>query len=177
MIAIDVAVQVALISGLSGGLVSIIIKILSSSLEKSEASGNDADAAKALSESARVQVETYGKAFVDPLKDRVEALEGENGTLRSLLVDSQERYDLQRRSHNEQIESLQLQIKNLTTSVNNQRDQIVFLIEQGETKDKTIQRMQEEIDQLRRENRQLRDQIESLRTENALLKTQPVGGG
>ena len=70
-----------------------------------------------------------------------------------------------------------LQIKNLTTSVNNQRDQIVFLIEQGETKDKTIQRMQEEIDQLRRENRQLRDQIESLRTENALLKTQPVGGG
>jgi len=177
MIAIDVAVQVALISGLSGGLVSIIIKILSSRLEKSEASGNDADAAKALSESARVQVETYGKAFVDPLKDRVEALEGENGTLRSLLVDSQERYDLQRRSHNEQIESLQLQIKNLTTSVNNQRDQIVFLIEQGETKDKTIQRMQEEIDQLRRENRQLRDQIESLRTENALLKTQPVGGG
>jgi len=177
MIALDVTVQVALVSGLVAGLVSIVIKLLSARVEKSEAAGNEAEAARALSESARLQVETYGKAFVDPLKERVEALEGENGTLRSLLVDSQDRYDLQRRSHNEQIESLQVQIKNLTTSVNNQRDQIAFLIDQGETKDKTIQRMQEEIDQLRRENRQLRDQIESLRTENDLLKTQPVGGG
>lgn len=175
MITLDVAVQVVLISSISGLLSAIIIKLMSRRFEKSEAASKEGDAAKALSEAARVQVETYGKEFVEPLKDRIDSLEEENKALRSLLLDSENRYDILRRSSNEQVESLQLQIKNLTVSVNSQRDQIVVLIEQGESKEKTIRRMQDQIDQLQRENEILKTEVAKLQSENDALRTQPIG--
>lgn len=170
---IDTAIAVALISGIISALVTLGTKILSRSVERAQASKEEGDAATKLSDAAATQIKTYNEEIVNPLKERIDGLEDENKTLRSLLVDDQSRYDLMRRSYDEQIESLQLRLKNLNKSLDSQRDQIAILMEQSENKDRTIRRMQEEIEQLQRENLQLRAEVNKLRSENDVLKTRP----
>lgn len=172
---IDSALASAIASGVTTIAVLVIGRMFSRRMDSAQAKSSEGDAAKALSDAAKTQISTYNEEVVSPLRGRIDGLERENSSLREVLSDVNGKAEASRRAYAEQVESLQVKIKDLTRSVENQRNQIVILIEQSESKDRTIQRMQEEIGQLQRENESLREKIDKLQSENDILKTQPVG--
>ncbi len=158
---IDISVQVALVSMVTSALVLLLGKLITSRFEKAQANSEEGNAAKALSEAAKLQISTYNEEIVIPLRKRIDDLENENAT--------------QRQRYSQQIEDLQRKVQSLDKTINSQREQIVILMEQSESKDKTIRQMQAEIEQLQRENEMLRVEISKLIKENDVLKTHPVG--
>lgn len=172
---IDAAIIVALIALISAIATALISKFVSSILERSSANKEDSSAAAALAEAAATQVKTYTDQFINPLNDRIEGLERENAHLRVLLTQCTTQHEALRRQSGEQIEALQVRVRELNSSLNSQRDQITILIEQAAAKDRTIKQMQAEIDQLRQENELLRIKVEKLQSENEALRTRPIG--
>lgn len=173
---VDAAIVVAIISALTTILINFGSKMISSRVERAQESRDLGDAATKLSDAAALQIKTYNEEIVTPLTNRITGLETENATLRTLLGNEGARHEEYRRVTLHQIEELQLKAKHLNVSLESQREQIVILIQQSESKDRTIKRMQEEIEQLQRENASLRDEITELRSENHSLKTRPIGG-
>ena len=183
---IDTVLMTAVISATASVIVTLGPKLLSRRGDNAKANNEDAQSAKTLSETARIQIDTYNDEVVTPLKERLNGLETENKALKQLLIDSNTaintlraenalRIDQLRSSHGEQVDALQLQIRNLIRSQDAQREQIVILIEQSESKDHTIRQMQQEIEQLHRENEDLRQRVGELQAENISLKTKPTG--
>lgn len=172
---IDPAILSALISGIVSLLVILITRVLSRRTDHAQASRDESDAATKLADAAAQQIKTYNEEIVDPLKARIDTLEKENERLSLLIQNEETRYETYRRGAMEQIESLQGQIKSLSRTLESQRQQIIVLIDQGELKEKTIRRMQEEIEQLQMQNEILRTEVANLRKENDALKTRPIG--
>lgn len=172
---IDPTVTTVIVSSITTLIITFGGRWLSRRLEKSQSEMNEGDAAKALSEAAKTQINTYNEEVVSPLRDRINGLEDENGRLRTLLSEINAQAESARRAYGEQIESLQLKIKEMGRSLVSQREQIAILIEQSANKDLTIKRMQAEIEQLQRENEDLKSRIERLQSENDVLKTHPAG--
>lgn len=167
---IDSAMVVAVISGTVSILTVLGAKLLSRMTERAQATRDESDAASKLSEAAAVQIKTYSEQVVTPLTERIDLLEGENSSLRGVLTEVNTRYEAERKFYGQQIEALQFKTRELEKSVDSQRDQIAILIEQSATKDLTIRRMQEEIEQLRSENVILREEVKLLRSENQILR-------
>lgn len=183
---VDSAIIVAIISTITTVITFFGSKLVSSRVERAQESRDRGDAATKLSDAAAQQIKTYNEEIVAPMRARIDDLEKENKLLRDLLVSNQTKtdenraaYDAQitalKRSYGIQIENLQLQIKNTARSLESQREQIAILIEQSESKDRTIRQMQVEIEHLQRENEHLKSQIEKLQSENDILKTRPAG--
>lgn len=156
---IDTAIIVAIISAVVAILGNILPKMFSRRADRAKAYSDEGDAAAKLSAAAAQQVQTYADEIVVPLRERIDVLEGENRA----LIEMRRSYDLQ-------IENLQIQVRSLGRSLDTQREQILILIEQSASKDRTIRQMQQEIEQLRLENEALRKEVFQLRKENDLLR-------
>lgn len=170
---IDTAIAAAVIAGIVSILTTLLPKLISRRSDIAKAQADEGDAATKLSEAAAKQVQIYSEEIIDPLRQRIGELEKDNTILRSrvLLLETDNRELVgTRRIYEMQITTLQEQVKTLNRSLDTQRDQIVILIEQAASKDKTIKRMQEEIEQLYVENEALRAEILSLRLENNKLR-------
>lgn len=170
---IDTAIIVATIAGVVSILTALIPKLISRRGEQAKAQADESDAAAKLSDAAARQVQIYSEEIIEPLQRRIDYLEGRNVTLLgriSILETDNQSFIKSRRIDELKIGTLEEQIKGLHHSIDAQRQQITILIEQAASKDKTIKRMQEEIEQLYIENEALRAEILSLRRENNELR-------
>lgn len=194
---IDSTIITAIIAGVVSLLTLVITRFFARRSEDAKAHVDEGDAAAKLSASAAQQIQIYSDEIIEPLRNRIDALEKENVDLsiRAKTVEAlQRRIDVLerenlgltqrldvvekenkslievRRSYDLQVENFRVQVKSLGKSLDSQRQQIAILIEQGMAKDKTIKIMQGEIQQLQIENETLRREIMDLRKENNQLR-------
>jgi hypothetical protein len=72
---IDPSVLAASVSAATAIIVLLVGKFVTSRTEKAEASSSEGDAAKALSEAAKTQINTYNQEIIIPMRQRLSEME------------------------------------------------------------------------------------------------------
>jgi len=87
----EIALLSIVVSGIMSALTLIVGKFLSRRVDVAGARSQEGDAAKALAEAARIQIETYNKEVVLPIKQEMEEIRAENRALEMDLNDEKDK--------------------------------------------------------------------------------------
>lgn len=83
----EIALLSIVVSGLMSSITLVLGRILSKRVDLAGAKSQEGDASVALSNAARIQIETYNKEVILPMKQEMEEIRAENRALEMALDD------------------------------------------------------------------------------------------
>lgn len=121
--------EIALLSLVISGVVTLIGNVtamvvgkrLSKRVDTATAQSQEGEAARSLSESARIQLETYNKEVILPMKQEMEEIRAENRSLEMALND-------EKSQNRKRVAMLEDEIANIKAEVRKADDALEFLI-------------------------------------------------
>jgi len=122
----EIALLSIVVSGIMSALTLVVGRFLSRRVDVAGAKSQEGDASVALSNAARIQIETYNKEVILPMKQEMEEIRAENRAMENELNDEKDK-------NRRRIAGLEDEIARIKNELRRANDAIEYLV--GATKD------------------------------------------